>query len=91
VKVEVLPPRIRVLWGKNTLIREFDVALIDSEVREAQRRKKVGLNQSAIQGLPAGFDLRGAVGLYLFRGSASFRLARIEPLRDEDGAKGKGE
>jgi serine/threonine protein kinase len=81
--VEVSPPDIRVLWEKNTLAGKFNMARIDKAVQASLRLLKEKYpNHQGIQGLPTSFDLRGAVGLYLFWGSASFRQARIEPLDD---------
>ncbi len=79
--VEVAHPEVRVLWGNDTLVRRIDVPRIEQTVCDALIvLKKARPNDPAVQALTPGFDLRGAVGLYLFHGAASFRLARIEPL-----------
>jgi hypothetical protein len=88
VEVEVSPPHVRIIWDRKTLVRQFDVAYLDSKVAESLKfLRKNYPKQPALQSLPARFDCRGAVGLYLFQGSASFRQARLEPLAARDGAK----
>ena len=90
IEVEVSGPRVRVFWDRKTLVKEFDEAAIVAKVRDKVRwLEKPHRNHPAIRGLGTDIDLRGAVGLYICRGYASFRQVRITPLTNADGTIGK--
>jgi serine/threonine-protein kinase len=86
--VEVSPPYVKITWENTIVVSQLDVGQIENGVRDSLTSlKKKHPAVPAIQSLSAGFDLRGAVGLYLYRGSASFRRVRFEPPVQEGGAK----
>jgi serine/threonine-protein kinase len=88
LQVIVSPQQIRFLWDQDLSVGTLSLAELDKRLRIGLLGlKRAFAQQPPVQGLPAGLDLRGAVGLYLYRGSASFCQVRIEPLAPEDGTK----
>jgi hypothetical protein len=75
--VEVTPAAVRVFWDGQLLP--------DGEISVDRLEKHVNMNYQLtrrdIPGTPFNFSARGALGLVVNRGSASFRNVAVEPLR----------
>jgi serine/threonine-protein kinase len=89
--VEVTPATVRAWWGeqkksngwKMKSAGEWEVPqlakAIDKEVAERTKRPR---GRYFLKGTSPAFSCRGSLGLYVFRGSASFRNVKVEPFDD---------
>jgi serine/threonine-protein kinase len=81
LRVEVTPAKVRAWWGKRKNAGEWEVPqLVRAIGRELQERQKQPRERAFLRGTKPGFSCRGALGLYVLRGSASFRNVKVEPL-----------
>jgi serine/threonine-protein kinase len=78
--VEVRPDRIKGYWQKGEHIGDVRVGRLLDSFKDAMVERKVW--RSGDRRLPAGFIGRGGIGLFLRRGSASFKNVTVEPLVD---------
>jgi hypothetical protein len=80
LQIEVSPERVQTFWrndrGALERINPEGLSVNELEERMAQGKK---LHVPTMVGVPLGFRPRSGLGLYIYRGAASFRRLVIEP------------
>jgi serine/threonine-protein kinase len=81
LKLDVTPQSIRATWGKKDVVGELPAVDLETNTLEALNRMQGRKAQGPpLRGISPRFNPRAPLGLYVNKGSASFRRVMIEPI-----------
>jgi serine/threonine-protein kinase len=78
--LDVTQDNVRGTWGEKEAIGELSTALLEEKARMAlATMQDLKAQGASLKGIDPQFSPRGALGIYVYKGSASFRRVVIEP------------